>query len=267
MTRNRSPKMCLPHRNPRPLTKGFLQRNRSSWLSSSTSTSASIRAPTARACRMFARSSPLLGSSGMPRGGSADGGRPRLARTSYWSVRAAILVIAMSLALAPYGCGSSPGGGGTAGTGGGGAAGAAAAGVSGGLAGRGGGGGSVGRGGAGAGGVGSGTAGGGGVSAGSGGTARTDGGAAGATGGGGRAIDDGGVTDGKSSCQASNPDPCLCGRPDASSVLASQCAQEERCRAAGGVWEPYIVFLPDGGEYGPRCQTQDGGVFDSTPGG
>jgi hypothetical protein len=76
-------------------------------------------------------------------------------------------------------------------------------------------------------------------------------------------MNDGGVVDGRTSCPSSNPDPCICGRPDASSISAGQCAQEKRCRAAGGIWEPYIVFLPDGGEYGPRCQTADGSVFDA----
>jgi hypothetical protein len=70
----------------------------------------------------------------------------------------------------------------------------------------------------------------------------------------------------KSSCPTSNPDPCLSGRPDAGSISASQCAQEKRCRAAGGIWEPYIVFPSDGGEYGPRCQTVDGSLFDAAGG-
>jgi hypothetical protein len=66
------------------------------------------------------------------------------------------------------------------------------------------------------------------------------------------------------SCPSQNPDPCLCGRPDANAISASECARERACRAAGGVWEPYVVYLPEGGVYGPRCQSVDGAAFDAS---
>jgi hypothetical protein len=91
-------------------------------------------------------------------------------------------------------------------------------------------------------------------------------GAGGAAGqGGAAAARDGGTdahTDG-GGCQSQNPDPCICGRPDANSISAAECVREKACRAAGGVWEPYFVELAEGGSYGPRCQTADGSVFDA----
>jgi hypothetical protein len=89
------------------------------------------------------------------------------------------------------------------------------------------------------------------------------GGAAGAAGQGASLRDGGADTraDG-GNCPSQNPDPCICGRPDANPISASECARERACRAAGGVWEPYIVYLPEGGVYGPRCQSVDGAAFD-----
>src|SRR6185437_5426805 len=87
-------------------------------------------------------------------------------------------------------------------------------------------------------------------------------GAGGAAGGGGSGDRDGGTTDTggphDAGCATNNPDPCICGRPDANAISASECGREKSCRDAGGVWEPYVVFLPEGGTYGPRCQSRDG---------
>jgi hypothetical protein len=109
---------------------------------------------------------------------------------------------------------------------------------------------------------------GGGAVGGSGGGAGQGGGAAGQGGAGGAAGQGGGAGPHDASADAvacsTNPDPCLCGRPDANSLSASECAREKACRAAGGVWEPYIIFPADGGSYGPRCQTLDGGPFDAS---
>jgi hypothetical protein len=58
-----------------------------------------------------------------------------------------------------------------------------------------------------------------------------------------------------------NPDPCVCGRPDANSLYASECAHEKACRAAGGTWEPYYIFF-EGGSTPPHCQSADGSVLD-----
>ena len=192
-------------------------------------------------------------------------GRPGWQRArvsvSFGLMRARILLCTLSLALASAGCSSSAGGGGTGGGGGGATGGAAAAGTGGVATGRGGagnGGDVAGRGGVAGQGGGGGTVGSGGQSGGGGlgGAAGKPDGSAG--GGGARKIDDGGdVVDGQNACSSSNPDPCVCGRPDANPLSARECAQEMKCRAAGGVWEPYVVFLPDGGEYGPRCQTAD----------
>lgn len=140
-------------------------------------------------------------------------------------------------------------GGGTGGAGGGHATGGAGGG--GGMAGHAGAGGSAGQGGAAG-------------SAGQGGTggAAGQGGAAGSAGqGGAPGPHDAGAD--TANC-STNPDPCICGRPDANPLSASECAQEKACRAAGGVWEPYIIFPADGGSYGPRCQTLDGGPFDAS---
>jgi hypothetical protein len=134
------------------------------------------------------------------------------------------------------GAGGAGGAHGTGGAGGGGGR----AGQGGGVAGQGGAGGAAGQGGAGG--------------------AAGQGGAGGAAGQGGAGPHDAGAD--AVAC-STNPDPCLCGRPDANPISASECAREKACQAAGGVWEPYIVFF-DGGSYGPRCQTRDGGPFDAS---
>ncbi|HEX3903759.1 MAG TPA: hypothetical protein VH853_13040 [Polyangia bacterium] len=179
-----------------------------------------------------------------------------------------IVAAAGLLAFALGGCGGSSGG--TAKTDG--SSTDRPADMSGGAAGLGGGGGGAGAGGQAGGGGATGVAG----STGAGGVAGSSGagGVAGAAGGrgggaagqGGAAARDGGAdarSDG-GGCPSQNPDPCICGRPDANSISAAACVREKACRAAGGVWEPYLVFLPEGGSYGPRCQSVDGSVLDAS---
>ena len=185
--------------------------------------------------------------------------------------RTAALLIGLSFLGVSGGCGGSSGAadagsggtrGGSAGRGG---ADAGAAGAGGAAAGRGGGGGSSGQGGGTAGTAGHGTGGSAGAAGGAAGRTGTDGSVDGPPGNAGSG--DGSVVDSAvQSCLSSNPDPCACGRPDANSLSATECAEETRCRAAGGIWEPYFVFLPDGGEHGPQCQTASGAPFDAGTG-
>ena len=68
-------------------------------------------------------------------------------------------------------------------------------------------------------------------------------------------------------CGNANPDPCICGRPEASPQAKMQCDDKMACEAAGGVWEPYIIADPavDAGVGGPYCHpAQDGGVPDAS---
>ena len=38
-------------------------------------------------------------------------------------------------------------------------------------------------------------------------------------------------------CGNANPDPCICGRPDADPTAARECDEEIACDSAGGVWD------------------------------
>ena len=60
-------------------------------------------------------------------------------------------------------------------------------------------------------------------------------------------------------CGNANPDPCICGRPDASEVSAMQCDQKMACEADGGKWDPYMTQV-DGALLSPHCIPPDGGV-------
>ena len=62
-------------------------------------------------------------------------------------------------------------------------------------------------------------------------------------------------------CGNANPDPCICGRPDASEVSAMQCDQKIACEADGGMWNPYMNSV-DGAVTPPHCEpiVPDGGV-------
>lgn len=54
-------------------------------------------------------------------------------------------------------------------------------------------------------------------------------------------------------CGSSNPDPCICGRPDADVHEAALCDQEKACQAAGGSWT-----------YGGGCVTEGGAPMDAS---
>lgn len=57
-------------------------------------------------------------------------------------------------------------------------------------------------------------------------------------------------------CGNASPDPCICGRPDASSSAAEACAAVTACREAGGTWSPGT------GDWGKNGQCKnDGGVL------
>ena len=62
-----------------------------------------------------------------------------------------------------------------------------------------------------------------------------------------------------SPCGNANPDPCICGRPDASADSATQCDQKIVCEADGGKWDPYMTVI-DGVLISPHCNPPDGGV-------
>ena len=61
-------------------------------------------------------------------------------------------------------------------------------------------------------------------------------------------------------CGNANPDPCICGRPDASAVSAMLCDQRIACEAEGGKWDFYMTTLADGTSTPPHCNPPDGGV-------
>lgn len=60
-------------------------------------------------------------------------------------------------------------------------------------------------------------------------------------------------------CGNANPDPCICGRPDANAIAAMQCDQKRSCEADGGTWTPSYSIV-DGAQIEPHCDTPDGGV-------
>ena len=62
-------------------------------------------------------------------------------------------------------------------------------------------------------------------------------------------------------CGNANPDPCICGRPNASDAAAMQCDQKMACVADGGTWDPYMIYGADGVLISPpHCNPPDGGV-------
>lgn len=68
-------------------------------------------------------------------------------------------------------------------------------------------------------------------------------------------------------CGNANPDPCICGRPDADAQQAALCKEETSCQAAGGVFDPSTCSncAPDGGVVPPHCTMPgDGGTVDAT---
>ena len=52
-------------------------------------------------------------------------------------------------------------------------------------------------------------------------------------------------------CGNASPDPCICGRPEASAVAAMECAGEIACQAQGGSWQPLSIAAPDGAIVSP----------------
>lgn len=56
-------------------------------------------------------------------------------------------------------------------------------------------------------------------------------------------------------CGNANPDPCICGRPDADPQQAALCEEETSCEAAGGVFDPDTCGNcgDDGGVTLPHC--------------
>lgn len=61
-------------------------------------------------------------------------------------------------------------------------------------------------------------------------------------------------------CGNANPDPCICGRPEASAAAAALCARSMACAAAGGELL-YNSDMP----VSPFCE-RDGGVVDLSDG-
>jgi hypothetical protein len=59
-------------------------------------------------------------------------------------------------------------------------------------------------------------------------------------------------------CGNANPDPCICGRPEASAVSAASCEAQIQCVANGGVYNPY-TFTDSTGTHPPHCE-MDGGT-------
>jgi hypothetical protein len=60
-------------------------------------------------------------------------------------------------------------------------------------------------------------------------------------------------------CGNANPDPCICGRPEASAAAADLCALSMACNAVGG------ELLYSGMAVSPICE-RDGGVVDLSDG-
>ncbi len=61
-------------------------------------------------------------------------------------------------------------------------------------------------------------------------------------------------------CGNADPDPCICGRPEASAVSAMECAGEIDCQAGGGVWDAVTIGQPDGSVVPPHCVLPDAAV-------
>ena len=61
-------------------------------------------------------------------------------------------------------------------------------------------------------------------------------------------------------CGNANPDPCICGRPEASAAAAGECEGEVACQAQGRVWQAYSITQPDGAIVSPYCLPADGAV-------
>jgi hypothetical protein len=64
-------------------------------------------------------------------------------------------------------------------------------------------------------------------------------------------------------CGNANPDPCICGRPEASSEAAAECQGEIACMARGGVWFPF-TNVDATGTHPPYCQIDGGSDGDAS---
>jgi hypothetical protein len=60
-------------------------------------------------------------------------------------------------------------------------------------------------------------------------------------------------------CGNANPDPCICGRPDASVDAAAACDAELACQAAGGTFKPFSTYDSATGTTTPAHCELDGG--------
>ena len=61
-------------------------------------------------------------------------------------------------------------------------------------------------------------------------------------------------------CGNADPDPCICGRPEASATAAMECEGEIACQAQGGAWQAYNTQEPDGAIVSPHCIFPDAAV-------
>jgi hypothetical protein len=66
-------------------------------------------------------------------------------------------------------------------------------------------------------------------------------------------------------CGNANPDPCICGRPDASQGARAQCDGEIACQAGGGVWNPTYMLDSTGTTVPPHCEVDGGAAPDAAP--
>jgi hypothetical protein len=60
-------------------------------------------------------------------------------------------------------------------------------------------------------------------------------------------------------CGNANPDPCICGRPEASAAAAASCQAQIDCVASGGIYIPYIL-TDSTGTHPPHCEVDGGAV-------
>jgi hypothetical protein len=54
-------------------------------------------------------------------------------------------------------------------------------------------------------------------------------------------------------CGNANPDPCICGKPDASAAAAALCDEEKACQAQGGTFDAFTETEADGSVSNPHC--------------
>jgi hypothetical protein len=62
-------------------------------------------------------------------------------------------------------------------------------------------------------------------------------------------------------CGNASPDPCICGRPEASAAAYAECQADRACVAAGGVWRAGTYSDQSGVTRASYCET-DGGTDD-----